>query len=340
MLSSQTLNQILIAIAGIITSVIFSKIIYFFIEKYVKALTRKTKTDLDDKLLAALRTPFIIAVILTGVYISVIQIQVIPAQILNKAYFVLIILWVSFVLNRILKVLIEKWLLVRPQFMNMPKLLVKVISIVVYFMGAIIILNHFDIEITPLIATLGLGGIAVGFALQDTLSNFFAGIQIVSDKPISIGDFIELDSNISGYVEDIGWRTTKIKTLPNNIVIIPNSKIATSIITNDSLPVPEMSVVVQCGVSYNSDLKKVEKVTINAAKKIQKTVQGAVKEFEPFIRYHTFADSNINFSIILRVEKYVDKYLVVHEFIKELKEEYDKNNIEISWPVRKIYTAK
>ncbi len=101
-----------------------------------------------------------------------------------------------------------------------------------------------------------------------------------------------------------------------------------------------MSVVLQCGVSYGSDLKKVEKVTINTAKKIQSTVIGAVKNFEPFIRYHTFGDSNINFSIILRIEKYVDKYLVVHEFIKELKEEYDKNKIEISYPVRKMYKAK
>ena len=101
-----------------------------------------------------------------------------------------------------------------------------------------------------------------------------------------------------------------------------------------------MSVMVQCGVSYGSDLKKVEKVTIDVAGKIQKTVPGAVKTFEPFIRYHTFGDSNINFTVILRVEKFVDRYLVIHEFIKALKESYDKEKIEISWPVRKVYQAK
>ena len=98
-----------------------------------------------------------------------------------------------------------------------------------------------------------------------------------------------------------------------------------------------MSVVIQCGVSYTSDLNKVERVTIDAAKRIQETVQGAVKDFEPFIRYHTFGDSNINFSVILRVKTYVDRYLVTHEFIKALKKRYDKEGIEISWPVRKIY---
>ena len=130
---------------------------------------------------------------------------------------------------------------------------------------------------------------------------------------------------------------SRIRTLPNTLVIVPNSKIASTIITNDSLPVPEMSVVIQCGVAYSSDLEKVEKVTVDAAKKTQKIVTGAVKGFEPFIRYHTFGDSNINFSIILRVEKFVDKYLVTHEFIKALKKAYDKEGIEISWPVRKIY---
>jgi len=98
--------------------------------------------------------------------------------------------------------------------------------------------------------------------------------------------------------------------------------------------------VVQCGVSYKSDLGKVEKVTIDVAKKIQEKIPGAVKTFEPFIRYHTFGDSNINFSIILRVEEPVARYLIIHEFIKALKARYDKEGIEISWPVRKIYYKK
>ena len=258
-------------------------------------------------------------------------------EILNDLFFVLGVLWAVFVLHRLTKVAMEKWISVNPAFQNMPKLVIKIANVFVYFIGLIILLKHFNVEITPLVATLGIGGIAIGFALQDTLSNFFAGLHIISDKPINIGDFIELEGDISGYVEDIGWRSTRIKTLPNTLVIVPNSKIASSIIKNDSLPVPEMSIVIQCGVAYTSDLEKVEKVTIEAAKKIQKNVQGAVRDFEPFIRYHTFGDSNINFSIILRVQTFVDKYLVTHEFIKALKKSYDKEGIEISWPVRKIY---
>jgi len=304
--------EIIIAIAGIVCSFVVAKLFYFIFNKYIKTLTKKTKTDIDDRLLAALERPFVIIIVLIGIYFSLLQIDYVRQyiEILNDLFFVLGVLWAVFVLHRLTKVAMEKWISVNPAFQNMPKLVIKIANVFVYFIGLIILLKHFNVEITPLVATLGIGGIAIGFALQDTLSNFFAGLHIISDKPINIGDFIELEGDISGYVEDIGWRSTRIKTLPNTLVIVPNSKIASSIIKNDSLQVPEMSIVIQCGVAYTSDLEKVEKVTIEAAKKIQKNVQGAVRDFEPFIRYHTFGDSNINFSIILRVKTFVDKYLV------------------------------
>ena len=180
----------------------------------------------------------------------------------------------------------------------------------------------------------------VGLALQNTISNFFAGLYVISERGINVGDFLELDNGISGWVEDVGWRSTRIRTLPNTIVIIPNSKLAESVIINQSLPEKQMSAVVECGVAYTSDLERVEKITLEVARKIQKEVPGAVRTFEPFMRYHTFGDSNINFSVILRVEKPGDRYLVIHEFIKALKKRYDEERIEISWPVRKIYYGK
>ncbi len=194
MLENPLIKQSAIALLGIAGSFIGAKVFYFILEKYIKNLTKKTKTDLDDKLLVALETPFLILVVLIGLYLSAFYIDVIDNIFLNKIYFVFGVFWVIFVLNRVTRILIEKSLFVHPQFANMPRLLVKAVNIFVYFIGLIIILKYFNIDITPLIATLGLGGIAIGFALQDTLSNFFAGIHIVSDKPINIGDFIELDN--------------------------------------------------------------------------------------------------------------------------------------------------
>lgn len=327
----------------LIGGVVFAYISNFALRKYVKKITEKTKNDLDDILLSLATKPIYVLIILIGLYIALKSLSLLAnySVWVDGAFFVVAVLVISLLMSKIISVLITRLLKVQKRFEKTPKLINKIITITIYLIAFLIILSYFNIEITPLIATLGVGSLAVGLALQSTLSNVFAGLYMVADRPIKVGDFIVIpDADLSGYVEDIGWRSTRIKTLPNTIVVVPNSKLSENIIINNSLPEQEMAALVQCGVAYGSDLKKVERVTIDVAKKIQRTVQGAVKNFEPFIRYHTFGDSNINFSIILRVETFVDQYLVVHEFIKALKERYDKEKIEISWPVRKIYTGK
>ena len=326
----------------IVCSIIFAKVFNLIVTKYIRKITEKTRTDIDDMLMRVIRKPLCIFIILVGFYFGLKSLSILTPYSLwiNRLFFIISALLLSLIVARILSFFISRWLKVQKQFQKTPKLISTVVSIVIYLIAFLMILRYLNIEITPLVATLGLGGLAVGLALQNTLSNFFAGVHIISDRPINVGDYIEMEGNIAGYVEDIGWRSTRIKTLPNTIVVVPNSKIAESVIVNNYLPVQEMSIVLQCGVAYDSDLEKVEKVTIDVARKIQQTVPGAVKTFEPFIRYHTFGDSNINFSIILRIGEFVDRYLVAHEFIKALKARYDKENIEISWPIRKIYTAK
>jgi small-conductance mechanosensitive channel len=132
-------------------------------------------------------------------------------------------------------------------------------------------------------------------------------------------------------------RNTTIKTLPNNLIVVPNSKLAAAIVTNYYQPEKEMAVLVQVGVSYDSDLKKVEKATIEVAREVMKEVPGGVPEFEPFIRYHTFADFSINFTVILRGKEFVDQHLIKHEFVKRLHERYAKEDIEIPFPIRTIH---
>src|SRR4030066_1678293 len=114
-----------------------------------------------------------------------------------------------------------------------------------------------------------------------------------------------LESGQEGYVTLIGWRNTRIRMLPNNMVIVPNAKLVKIQITNFYLPETEMAVLVQVGVSYQSDLEKVEKVTIEVAKEVLQEVEGGVKEFDPFIRYHTFRRFSIHFRVILRAKEYV-----------------------------------
>ncbi len=210
------------------------------------------------------------------------------------------------------------------------------IHAIVLVLGALIVLAVLEIPITPLVATLGLGSLAIALALQPTLSNFFSGIHILLDRPVEVGQFVRLESGEEGYVEDIGWRSTRIRLLWNNIVIVPNTKLIDSIITNYYLPVQEMSLLIQVGVHYSSDLAHVERVTCEVAKEVLQRIPGGVTEFEPYIRYHTFADFSINFKVILRISEFVNKYLIQHEFIKALHKRYKEEGIVIPFPIRTL----
>lgn len=335
-------NEYLQALLVVIGAVVLAKVLHFILKEYVKKLTERTKSDIDNTILKIITKPLYIFVIVLGIWIGLRFLSRINSYLfwIDGFFFVFSVFIASLVISRILAILITRWLKVQERFEKTPQLIAKIVSSIIYIVAILIVLDHLNVEITPLIASLGLGGVAIALALQSTLSNLFAGLHIISDRPINIGDYIELEGGLSGYVEDIGWRSTRIRTRVNNFVIVPNSKLAEGIIVNLSTPQEETTIVVECGVSYESDLDKVERITIVVAGEIQENIKGAVKGFEPLFRYHTFGDSNINFSIYLRVEKPIDKFLVTHHFIKALKKRYDEEGIEISWPVRKIYYPK
>ena len=212
----------------------------------------------------------------------------------------------------------------------------NIIRIVVYGVGALIVLNKLGISIAPILATLGVGGLAVALALKDTLSNFFAGFHIVATKQIRVGDYLKLSSAEEGYVNDISWRTTKIRTLAGNLVLVPNAKLTELIVTNYTLPDKDMAVRVDLGVHYDSDLAKVERVTCEVAAEVMREVPGGVPDFAPFIRYHTFGDSSIDFSVIMRGKEFVDQFLIRHEFIKRIHQRFEKEGIVIPYPIRAL----
>jgi small-conductance mechanosensitive channel len=207
----------------------------------------------------------------------------------------------------------------------------------IYVIGILVILQSLGISITPMLTALGVGGLAVALALQDTLSNLFSGLQIIGSGQVKPGDFIKLDTGEEGYVVDVTWRNTTIRELPNNMVIVPNAHLAASRVRNFYQPEKELAVLLQVGVSYESDLEHVERVTTEVARDVMKTTPGGIAGFEPFIRYHTFADFSIDFTVILRGQEFVDQYLIKHEFIKRLHERYAAEGIEIPFPIRTIH---
>ena len=213
---------------------------------------------------------------------------------------------------------------------------VSITRVVVWTIGGLVLLNSLGVAITPLLTALGVGGLAVALALQDTLSNLFAGVHILASRKVQPGDFIQLDNGMQGYVVDTNWRSTIIRQLPNNILVVPNATVASSIVTNYHLPEHEISVTVPCRVSYESDLDRVEQVTIEVGQEVMQEVKGAVPEHEPTVRYTTFGDSGISFNVGLRAADISAQALIIHEFIKRLQSRYQREGIENSSPTETI----
>ncbi|MFH1406970.1 MAG: mechanosensitive ion channel family protein [Candidatus Omnitrophota bacterium] len=334
----KNLLELVIPLGIVFSTLIVGYIIRAVIFKRFMRWTKNTKTPLADIVVNAFKGPFIIWVSMIGVYLALrfSDLSAGSVRLAGKILLVLGIASVTLVLANITAHLVRVYSKKIETALPMTSLTQNISKLIIFAVGILIILNSLGISITPILATLGVGGLAVALALQETLSNIFAGFHIIVARQVRIGDYIKLESGEEGYVTDINWRTTQVRMLPNNVVLIPNAKLAQAIVTNFYLPDKELAVLVNLGVHYDSDLKKVEAVTCEVAKEVMKETNGGVPAFEPFIRYHTFSDSSINFTVILRAREFVDRYLVKHEFVKKLHERYNKEGIVIPYPIRAI----
>lgn len=205
-------------------------------------------------------------------------------------------------------------------------------KVVVYSLGVLIALQSLGISIAPILTALGVGGLATALALQPTLANLFSGIQILASRTINPGDFVRLDSGEEGHVLDINWRTTTIRSLPNSLVLVPNSRLANAVVTNHHYPDREIAVPVTGSIAYGSDLDQVERVVADVAQAVQDSVPGAVEGFRPAAKFTSFGDSGINFSVGLRAMEYTDQFQVKHEFLKRLDARFRTEGIEMPYP--------
>lgn len=310
--------------------VLFNKKGYQLLDRWV----RKTKWRADDIIIPVLRTHIFVWFFLMGIYFGVlIGFSSTGVGYVSKFIIVCFLISLTIAFSRIVAGLIRVYSDRLRTTIAVSGLTQTISKSVIFVVGGLMVLNTLGISITPIITTLGVGGLAVALALQDTLSNFFAGFHIILAKQIKIGDYIKLDTGEEGYVEDISWRSTKIRMLPNNIVLVPNSKLSQIIVTNYYLPKKEMSILVDVGVHYESDLDKVEKITLEVARDVLKDFKDKIPDFEPFIRFHTFGDFSINFTVYLRAEEFFAGYRVKHEFIKRLHKRYNQENINIPFPI-------
>ena len=294
----------------------------------------KTPWKWDEALIDSLRRGFPVWSVLLGIHVAL-GFWPLPAPLalaMARSIFVLVCLSVTFVSADFVGRLFVVYSSRIQGALPLTTLTHNITRIIIVILGLLTILNGLGISITPLLTALGVGGLAVALALQDTLSNLFAGFYLTVSRHVQVGDYVKLESGEEGYVDDIGWRATKLRMLPNNMVIVPNNKLGQAIITNYYLPNRELAVLVEVGAEYGSDLERVERVASEVGREVMRTVQGGVPEFEPLIRYHTFGDFSVKFTVILRAKEFVDQYRITHEFIKRLHARYQKEGLVIPFP--------
>jgi small-conductance mechanosensitive channel len=316
--------------------------VFLAVKKIVLAAMRgvagSTAWAWDDILVQALSTPLLIAILSSGLLLFGRILPLEPEW--DRAFAVLfafsIVLALVLFADRVTRGALDRLSAGSPVMQGARGLIQAGARGVIIGIGLLIFMDSIGISITPILASLGVGSLAVALALQDTLANLFAGLYMVADKPIEPGHMIRLPGGEEGHVMKIGWRSTWIRQPPNSMLVIPNAKLAGGIIINYDLPQREITVTVPLGVRYDSDLERVEKVTLEVARDVQGNVDGAVPGAEPVVRFLGFGDSSIQFNVALRARDFTGTAEVRHEFVKRLQARFRQEGIIIPYPVRTL----
>ena len=335
------------ATAGVI--VLISLVVAFIFHKAIVPITLRftnwTSTDLDERLVKSIRWPLTLGILSLGAYLAVTISWDLTVTERDRADAIArglgVVVGITAVVGLISSTI--DWYLASLSNranhvvdLRLFPLIRRVGSVIIYVIGALLVMDVMDINISPLIAGLGLGGLAVALAIQPTLANLFAGTYVMTEGVISTGDYIELEGGMAGYVVEVGWRSTRIRTWGNNLVVVPNARFAETIITNYQQPAPAVNVYVTCGVSYDSDLDHVEKICREVMDDLVQNDSNAIRSYGSWFAFDAFGDSNVDFWLFMQARDRVASFNLQSTLIKNLHREFRVENININYPVRTL----
>lgn len=335
------LLEMLIVPIGILVAALTAGItLNRMIKKRVMHRLTSDETSWQSVFINALQGVPISLCLVVGLYWIVNTIDIIEplVRIFSYILFTVIILTITRVIARTVSGVIDMQIERSQQSMPKTTLLNAIVNGIIYAMGILVVLQYYGISIAPILTALGVGGMAVALALQETLANIFSGLHLILSKQLRLGDYIHLSSGEEGRVTDITWRfTTIVPVGEGNMVVIPNQKIASSIITNYSMPRHDIVIKIPVGVAYDSDLQKVEDVTLEVARQVLTDLNEKLDaDRQPSVRFYNFGDSSIDFNVLLHSARFDDQFRLKHEFIKALTARFRQEGIEIPFPIRTI----
>lgn len=340
-----TMDPVLVSGGIVLISFILATLALAILKIVTAQVARRTKTELDDKLVGATQQPVFRVIILGGFYLAVLNlglenaiVDILLKVVVTLGYLVII----RFVLNAL-------DIVVNHGVRDLAKktdsalddeiipILHKAAMIVVWAFGLILILGAWGVDVGPFLAGLGIAGLAISFALQNTLSNVFAGISLILDRTFKLGDKIELSSGEVGTIYDVSLRSTRVRTYDNEIIIIPNSSMASSKIKNFTQPDLKVRVAIPFSVEYGNKPEEVINLIKSTAKK---EVKGIMKEPEVNVLFTEMADSSLNFKLLFWVERYDEAYGKKIEATDLIYKTLKKAKIGIPFPTQTIHLKK
>lgn len=343
-ISKITTNEYLTALIYLVIWFVIIKIGVFIVEKIVLKLTVKTKPNLDDLIIEKSSKPATFIALIIGFKIALDKLTLSDnlSGILDNVFFSLIFLASIYVAYVIFNLSFERvWKKAAKKANVKPnealiQLTRVTLQVVLIIFAIIYLLSHWGIEIAPLLAGIGIGGIAIAFAMQSSLANVFGGISVILDKTIRVGDWIKLEDGTVGIILNIGLRSTKMKTFDNEILFIPNSTISNTKVQNIALPDPKARVVIPFGVAYGSDIEKVKKVVL---KEIEK-VGHFINDPEPSVKFLEMGDSSLNFKAYFYVDTFENRFGAIDEANTRIYNVLNKAKIEIPFPQMDVHLKK
>jgi small-conductance mechanosensitive channel len=281
-----------------------------------------TKTRLDDILIDSFHGAFMLWILILAIHLAT-EYSSLPREVTRWSAKLLLALWIislTMVLARLSGRMIRVYSTKLEGALPVGTLTEVLATLIIGILGALTLLQQvFEVDIKAILAALGVGGLAVALALQDTLSNLFAGFYVSVARQIRIGDFIKIDAGQSGYVQDIGWRSTTLEETAGNLIFIPNSKLSQSIVTNYNLPKRNMAVSITVPVAYTSDPNQIEQILKEIAAAATDQIPGVLKDPAPTVRLIPgFGETSMDFTLSCHVAEYADQFQVQHELRKRI----------------------
>ncbi|MBN1270741.1 MAG: mechanosensitive ion channel family protein [Candidatus Aminicenantes bacterium] len=333
--ANATLKFALIIVASYIIALL-SKII---IKKVLKPLAKRTKTKIDDIIIKNVSKILFYVILLIGVKFAIESFEQrteLFSNIVNSLLVLIVIILLVNIIDSFAKQWTQDWKHRTKTTADdrLIPLLQKILKAVVIILGTFFIFNAWHIDISPLLATAGIAGLAIGLAVKDSLSNILGGLQLVLDKTFKVGDKVKLESGELGIILDIGLRSTKLRTYDNEVIYIPNGYLANAKIKNYTQPTLEMRVNVEFGVEYGSDTDKVHKVVLETLNNID----GVLKDPAPAVHFMQMSDFSLDFVARVWVQSYEDAYSMKLTVTDAIYKGLHKAGIGIPFPTRTIYT--